>query len=147
MQKQTRSRRSTRQIAELVPHSWSITDWPSTVFPNSADRAKYLVRVNRRALIAEGALSRAGRALVVFGGPFARWLQGQQHRVPEYRSGAARTRDADQKSTEAAPPPRRTVHARAKKRAPNQAAPRKRVLRAVATADAAPAGLPEPLQK
>lgn len=78
--------------AELAPHSWTIESWPAHVFPNNAERARYLVRVHRDELFAAGVLSRVGRELVILGGRYVRWVESKRARVPEYDNGAARTR-------------------------------------------------------
>ena len=57
-----------------LPHSWSIESWPSDVYPHGPKSARYLVRVNRDALIAAGALTRVGREIVILGAGYAKWL-------------------------------------------------------------------------
>jgi hypothetical protein len=68
-----------------VPHSWSIEDWPRDVFPGSATDGRYIVNSHRGELMAAGALTRIGRKLVVIGGPYVGWMQGQSHRVDGFR--------------------------------------------------------------
>ena len=41
--------------------SWGIESWPPSVWPNTVDRARYVVRANRDSLVLAGALSRVGR--------------------------------------------------------------------------------------
>lgn len=68
------------------PHSWDFENWPESVWPNSADRARWVVRSNRRELMAEGALSRIGKRVVILGRGYARWLSRQADRVGEFES-------------------------------------------------------------
>lgn len=72
----------------LVPHSWSIADWPPGVYPNDPKRGRYLVREHKTDLLTSGALSRVGRELVVIGAAYSRWLQRQASRVPEFECAA-----------------------------------------------------------
>jgi len=76
--------------SQPAPHSWSVDAWPGSVYPNDAGKARYLIRSNRDALLAAGALSRVGRALVVIGGPYSRWLDAQAGRVKGYEVSANR---------------------------------------------------------
>jgi hypothetical protein len=75
-----------------LPHSWEISTWPEGVYPSNGDpeetrrRAQWLVRANRSQLMAEGALSRVGKSLVILGAGYARFLQRQACRVTEYES-------------------------------------------------------------
>lgn len=78
--------------AELAPHSWSIETWPPGVYPGSAERARYFVRVHREELFAAGALTRPGRELVIVGARFCKWLESTATRVQEFDNGAARAR-------------------------------------------------------
>ena len=57
------------------PHSSSINRWPPGVYPGSASRGRYLVRVHRKDLMLACALARVGRDLVVLGERYGRWLQ------------------------------------------------------------------------
>jgi hypothetical protein len=68
-----------------VPHSWRSTEWPSTIYPCSASRAKYILRAHRDELVAAGALTRIGRDLVVLGAAYSSWLQRQSGRVSEFK--------------------------------------------------------------
>jgi hypothetical protein len=68
------------------PHSWDFDNWPSTVWPNDPIRAKWVVRSNRRDLVAEGALSRVGKKIVILGRGYSRWLARRADRVGQYDS-------------------------------------------------------------
>lgn len=70
--------------AELAPHSWGLRNWPSTVWPHTEKKARYVVRANRTELVSVGALSRVGRELVVLGGRYTRWLECRASEVPGY---------------------------------------------------------------
>ncbi|MCH7507578.1 MAG: hypothetical protein IID60_09780 [Proteobacteria bacterium] len=76
------------------PHSWSIKRWPAHVYPNSPDKARYLVRANKDSLILEGALVRVGRELVIIGDRYVRWMQKKGSAVPGYECPANKGRDA-----------------------------------------------------
>lgn len=67
-----------------IPHSWSVSSWPATVFPGDPSRARYLLRHHRRELMEVGALARVGRTLVVFLRPYEKFLQRQTVRVPGF---------------------------------------------------------------
>lgn len=68
------------------PHSWDFDNWPSTIWPNDPIRAKWVVRSNRRDLIAEGALSRVGKKIVILGKGYSRWLARRADRVGQFDS-------------------------------------------------------------
>lgn len=70
--------------AQPAPHSWSQETWPPSVFPHSPGRARYVLRSNRDALLAAGALARVGRQIVILGAPYTRWLESQSRRVDEW---------------------------------------------------------------
>jgi hypothetical protein len=72
------------QKTSETPHSWSVNAWPGTVYPNQPNRARYLVNTHRTELMAAGALVRVGRELVVMGTRYARWLERQASRVPDF---------------------------------------------------------------
>lgn len=74
-------------------HSWSLSDWPEDVFPNSTQKAKYTVRAHRDSLVREGALVRVGRELVIIGERYHRWLAKQAGQVPGYSCPANRSSD------------------------------------------------------
>jgi hypothetical protein len=73
------------QPAQPAPHSWAIESWPGHVFPHSPGKGRYLIRCNRTALVAAGALVRVGRDLVILGAPFSKWLQSQVGRVDGFQ--------------------------------------------------------------
>jgi len=75
---------SKRTPAQPVPHSWAIESWPASIHPGTASRGRYVVRANRDALIAAGALARVGRSVIVLGVPYCRWLESQQNRVSDF---------------------------------------------------------------
>jgi len=68
-----------------IPHSWTIESWPAGVYPNTASRARYVLRANRDELIAAGVLARVGRELVVLGERYSKWLQIHCADVPGYQ--------------------------------------------------------------
>ncbi len=76
--------------AQPAPHSWAIEAWPQFVYPHSPGKGRYLVRCNRTALVAAGALTRIGRDLVVLGAPFSKWLESQSGRVDGFEIAANR---------------------------------------------------------
>jgi len=65
----------------MVPHSWAVDEWPTTVYPHRPNRGKYIVRAFRTQLIAAGALTRIGRDLVVLGTGYSSWLSKQSDKV------------------------------------------------------------------
>jgi len=77
------ARKPIKSAAQALPHSWGFEDWPEGVWPGKA-RARYVVRANRRALHAHGALSRPGREIVILGHGYATWLASQASRVDGY---------------------------------------------------------------
>jgi hypothetical protein len=83
---------SSRDVAS-IPHSWDLAHWPSFIYPHDLGRAKYLIRVHRRELLAARALVRCGRELVVLGRPYVRWLERKSAAAnAAYNNGAARTK-------------------------------------------------------
>jgi hypothetical protein len=74
-----------RNLSQPAPHSWAIPNWPNFVYPHSSDKARYLVRCNRTALVNAGALTRIGRDLVVLGAPYSKWLESQSARVDGFQ--------------------------------------------------------------
>jgi hypothetical protein len=88
--------------ASPLPHSWPVGDWPADVYPNRASAGRYLVRANRDALLACGALTRIGRELVVIGEGYARFLARQVDKVPGFVPSNPPPRGDHDKS--AAPP-------------------------------------------
>jgi hypothetical protein len=73
-----------RKSDSEYPLSWSVNNWPQTVWPNSPNKARYVVRANRESLILAGALSRVGRELIIIGVRYSRWLEKQSVNVPGY---------------------------------------------------------------
>jgi hypothetical protein len=55
-----------------LPYSWSMNGRPSDVYPGSASRGRYLVRVHREELKLAGALARVGRDLTILGKHYGR---------------------------------------------------------------------------
>lgn len=76
---------SSNESVARVPHSWSVCDWPCSVFPGSSSSARWLVRSNKSDLVAAGALVRVGRQLVVIGSRYARWLERQASEVADFK--------------------------------------------------------------
>jgi hypothetical protein len=85
-----------------VPHSWPVSNWPPSVYPNDARKAHYFVRVHAAALLEARAIVRIGRERVVIGEPFVKWLTKQGRRMPGYAIAPNRERVA-QLRTSAAP--------------------------------------------
>lgn len=77
-----------------LSHSWSIDEWPSTVYPGSAAKARYVIRVHKLDLVQAGALVRVGRSLVVLGARYARWLELKAADVPTYECRVAQWKAA-----------------------------------------------------
>lgn len=73
-----------KPAAELVPPSWDIEHWPPNVYPHTSGRGRYVVRTHRVALLAEGALTRVGRDLVVIGAGYAKFLAKRAASVANY---------------------------------------------------------------
>lgn len=69
------NRNSSGGTAQLAPHSWDLEHWPAYVWPHTGARARYVIRMCKRELIASGALCRVGRQLVLLGAGYTRWLQ------------------------------------------------------------------------
>lgn len=82
------------QKSPETPHSWSVAAWPATVYPNQANRARYLINTHKTDLMAAGALVRVGRELVVMGQRYTRWLERQAARVPDFEIAPNRPQDA-----------------------------------------------------
>jgi hypothetical protein len=70
--------------ASPLPHSWLVSDWPSSVTPNRSSAAKHLVRTHRAELIQCGALCRVGRNLTIIGEGYATFLARKLGRVAGY---------------------------------------------------------------
>jgi hypothetical protein len=73
---------STRPV---IPHSWSLSTWPATVWPHTVNKGRYQVRHNMDELLKAGALARVGRELIVLGERYARWLEKKTSNVPGYQ--------------------------------------------------------------
>jgi len=72
---------ATKTVADRLPHSWAVDDWPAHVYPCRPSRGRYIVRAHRDDLVSEGPLVRVGRGLVVLGAGYAAWLAKQKGRV------------------------------------------------------------------
>jgi hypothetical protein len=70
--------------AATLPHSWPSSRWLPTVYPNTNEKARYLIRAHKRELLECGALVRIGRELVVIGVNYAKWLNRHRARVAGY---------------------------------------------------------------
>jgi hypothetical protein len=68
-----------------VPHSWDLKSWPQ-IWPNDGKRAKWVLRAYRNELVAEGALSRAGKTIIVLGKGYSRWLSKRTSHVHSFQS-------------------------------------------------------------
>jgi hypothetical protein len=89
-----------QSAAVPAPHSWDIEHWPSSVYPHTPSKGRYLVRSNRDSLVEAGALTRVGRDLVIIGAQFSRWLGSQAGRVAPYEIATNISRDsATQRAT------------------------------------------------
>lgn len=84
---------ATERIA-TVPHSWPSSHWNPDVYPNTQQKAKYLVRTYRDELLACGALTRIGRDLVVIGSAYVKWLNKHRAHVPGYEIAPNREGEA-----------------------------------------------------
>jgi hypothetical protein len=67
-----------------VPQSWTFSTWPQHVYPNEGPRGRHVCRAHRNELIAEGALTRVGKELVILGAGYIRWLAKQAPRVLDF---------------------------------------------------------------
>ena len=85
-----------------VPHSWSLPEWPRTVYPHSASRGRYVVRVFRDELVGAGALVRVGRDLVVMGASYSSWLSRKNSNVAGFEIAPNREPRAARRSPVAA---------------------------------------------
>lgn len=82
----------TTPSAAQAPHSWDLEHWPTSVYPHSENRARYLIRSQKDALVAAGALARVGRELIVMGDRYTKWLQLQSVNVPNFIAAPNRGR-------------------------------------------------------
>jgi hypothetical protein len=71
---------------EAAPHSWDVAEWPAHVWPNDADRARWIVRAYRDQLLYHHALTRVGKRLVVLGAGWTRFLSVRADDVKRYNS-------------------------------------------------------------
>ena len=78
--------------APQLPHSWDLNSWPAAVWPCNGERARWVLRAYRTELIEEGALSRAGKTLIVLGRGYGRWLDRRISRVPDFQSNNPKLR-------------------------------------------------------
>lgn len=76
--------RNGSSAAQLAPHSWDLEHWPAYVWPHSGSRARYVIRMCKRELVAAGALCRVGRQLVLLGAGYTRWLRKHGARAARY---------------------------------------------------------------
>ena len=83
---------SARPILPTIPHSWSVAQWPATVFPGSAAKARYLIRAHKSELVTAGAVVRVGRELVTIGSKYIRWLETKAKQVQDYHCTANSSR-------------------------------------------------------
>lgn len=74
-----------KQNVAVIPHSWCITDWPSSVFPGNASSGGFVVRAHRDELLHAGAIARVGKRIVVLGARYDKWLQTKSADVPGYQ--------------------------------------------------------------
>jgi len=68
-----------------VPHSWPVSNWPSTVYPNDSRKGHYVAREHAAELLQAGALVRVGRERVIIGERYVKWLARMATRVPGYQ--------------------------------------------------------------
>jgi len=69
-----------------LPHSWDLASWPASVWPGSGERARWTLRAYRGELLEAGALSRAGKTLIILGKGYGRWLDRRITKVGEFAS-------------------------------------------------------------
>jgi hypothetical protein len=77
--------RAATSAAIVVPHSWSLANWPASVWPNDPDKAHWVIRSNKSELIAAGAISRIRKTIVIIGQPYVRWVERRVTRVADYQ--------------------------------------------------------------
>ncbi len=78
-----------------LPHSWPLSRWLPEVYPNTNEKARYMVRTYKRELIECGALVRIGRDLVVIGSNYVKWLNRHRVQVLGYEIAPNRAREED----------------------------------------------------
>ena len=69
-----------------APHSWSLLNWPESVWPNDAERARWIVRAYRDQLLYHRALTRVGKRLVIMGDGWSRFLSARTKDVCRFES-------------------------------------------------------------
>lgn len=72
-------------MSDAKLRSWSLAHWPADVYPNTADRARRVLRFYRGELMACGALARVGRELIVFGDAYIRWVRSKAANVDGFK--------------------------------------------------------------
>lgn len=77
-----------------LPHDWTFDNWPSDVFPYTAQRARHLVRQHQAELVKAGALTRVGRSLVILSAGYQKWLASNTPRVADFDVPANRPQHA-----------------------------------------------------
>ena len=77
-----------------IPHSWDLSTWPSGLFPEDPERARWLIRAYRDELMRCGALARVGKTLVILGKGYSSWLSQRAAHVPGYISNNPRMRSS-----------------------------------------------------
>ncbi len=79
-----------RSSTPRIPHSWSLRQWPTDIFPGCTSKARYLIRVHKSELLAVGAIVRIRRELVAIGPKYVRWLEKHVDQVRTYKCPANR---------------------------------------------------------
>jgi hypothetical protein len=83
-----------------VPHSWTLADWPTHVFPGDARKGRYLVRIYRAELVKARVVARLGKQIIIRGGPFCNWLSKKILTADDdFSRGAARARRQDERDS------------------------------------------------
>lgn len=75
-----------------LPHSWDVRSWPQEVWPGSGPRARWILGAYRGELLAEGALARTAKVLVILGAGYQRWLNRRIAQVGDFQSNNASRR-------------------------------------------------------
>jgi len=83
--------------SEVLPHSWEITSWPPSVWPNDTGRARWLVRAYRDQLLRHKALTRVGKRIVILGDGWSRFLAACASDVRGFHSNNQSCGRADSK--------------------------------------------------
>lgn len=82
------------RIANPVPATWRISQWPTDVYPGTPTQGKRLCLAHRDELVKALALTRIGRELVVMGSSYMRWLASKGDRVFGYEVAPNKTEHA-----------------------------------------------------